>query len=271
MISSLPSIVLVAALLALTGCRVDAETDSAPTPSATVVVTVEPMRLIVAELLGPNQDIPVLLPPGVSPHAYDPLPSAVRAASGADIILAVNPDVDGWVARLGAGSVWWLTPGGQDPHSWLDPLHVRDQLPGLIAALCERLPANCEAIQDRGSNFSLELEAMVPEGVERLSGTRFVPSGIFLSAFAARFQLAAATPIAPTEGVEPSPRDVARSIDAAREAGMVVGQVGFPELAAREVAKASGARYVEVDPIGSTNPVEGYAGLIAQIIRGVSE
>lgn len=261
---------LLAALLILSACRTEQETNSTGATAATVVATVEPIRLIVAELLGPDQDIPVLLPPGVSPHAYDPLPSAVRAASGADIILAINPDVDGWVVRLGAGSVWWLTPEGQDPHSWLDPLHVRDQLPRIIAALCEKLPANCDAIQDRGTDFSRELEAMVPEGVERLSGTRIVPSGIFLSAFAARFQLDAATPIAPTEGVEPSPRDVARSIDAARDAGLVVGQVGFPELAAREVAQASGARYVEVDPIGSTNPVEGYAGLIAQIIGGIS-
>ncbi|NNE71461.1 MAG: zinc ABC transporter substrate-binding protein [Rhodothermales bacterium] len=254
------------ALFALTLVSCQSGGDPASSGQARIVATVEPVRLVAAELLGPEVEIPVLLPPGVSPHAYDPLPSAVMAASEATQILAIHEDVDGWVARIGTANVWWLTPEGEDPHGWLDPLHVRNALPRLAETLCQVLPEDCPAIRERQARFTAELEEFVPAGVERLSGTRLVPSGIYLSAFSARFGVREETPIAPTEGVEPSPGDVARSIETARDAGLVVAQTGFPELAAQEVARASGARLVRIDPIGSSRPVEGYLALIDAII-----
>ncbi len=236
-----------------------------------VVVTIPPLRLVAEQLLDPGTPVATLLPGGVSRHAYDPLPSAVRTAATARVLLAAHPDVDGWVTSLQAGEVWWLTAEDEDPHSWLDPLHVRDALPGLADALCEAYEEQCPAIRQRAVTLARELEDVTAEGIAVLSGIRLVPSGVFLSTFGARFGLQAEAVIAPVEGVEPSPADVARSIDEASTVGLVVGQAGFPELAAAEVARASGARFVRIDPLGSRPPATSYSGLIADIIRALTE
>ncbi len=240
-------------------------------PRAGVVVTIPPLKLIAEQLLDPETPVATLLPGGVSPHAYDPLPSAVRTVAAAQVLLAVHPDVDGWVTGLQADRIWWLTDQGDDPHSWLDPVHVRDALPRLSEALCQVYESQCTSIQRRASDFALELDSLTLEATPALSGLRLVPSGVFLSAFSARFRLRPEAVIAPVEGVEPSPGDVARSIDAARVAGLVVGQAGFPELAAAEVARASGARFVRIDPLGTRPPSASYAGLLAEIIRTLTE
>ena len=243
----------------------------AETSGARLVVTIPPLKLIAEQLLDSGTPVVTLLPGGVSPHAYDPLPSAVRTVSGAQILIAVHPDVDGWVTGLQADRIWWLTDRGDDPHSWLDPIHVRDALPRLSHALCEVYTGQCASIRQRAADFAVELDLLTAKATPALSGLRLVPSGIFLTAFSARFGLQPEAVIAPVEGVEPSPGDVARSIEAARLVGLVVGQAGFPELAAAEVARASGARFVRVDPLGTRPPVANYSGLLAEIIRTLTE
>ena len=46
-----------------------------------VVVTIEPYREPVARLLGDAGEVDVLLPPGASPHAFDPTPRDVPTRS----------------------------------------------------------------------------------------------------------------------------------------------------------------------------------------------
>jgi ABC-type Zn uptake system ZnuABC Zn-binding protein ZnuA len=236
-----------------------------------VVVTITPLKLIAEQLLDSETPVATLLPGGVSPHAYDPLPSAVRTVSSAQLLLAIHPDVDGWVTNMEAKQTWWLTEQQDDPHSWLDPLYVRDALPGLAESLCSVYAVECPSIQQRAEDFATALDALTATATPGLAGLRLVPSGVFLSAFSARFGVQQEAVIAPVEGVEPSPSDVARSIDAARTVGLVVGQSGFPELAAAEVARASGARFVRIDPLGSQPPVATYTGLLEEIIRTLTE
>ncbi|MFT4604873.1 MAG: ABC-type Zn uptake system ZnuABC Zn-binding protein ZnuA [Rhodothermales bacterium] len=240
-------------------------------PRARVVVTIPPLKLLAEQLLDSGTAVTTLLPGGVSPHAYDPLPSAVRTVASSQVLLAIHPDVDGWVTALQADRIWWLTDESDDPHSWLDPIYVRDALPRLSEVLCQVYDRQCPAIQQRASALAVELDSLTMKATPALSGLRLVPSGVFLSAFSARFHLQPEAVIAPVEGVEPSPRDVARSIDAARSAGLVVGQAGFPELAATEVAQASGARFVRIDPLGTRPPATTYADLLDEIIRTLTQ
>lgn len=208
-----------------------------------------------------------LLPAGVSPHAYDPLPSAVRSASRASLLWAVDPDVDGWVTTLGHGDVLWLnSEPDSDPHAWLDPEAVRRALPRLVSALCAAEPEECDAVKIRAARLEQELLDLVEAGRQRLEGLRMVMSSTFLDAFARRMGIVIESTISPVEGVEPSAARLQSSIEEARSTGLVVGQSALPERAARLVAEASGARFVELDPIGSPESAASYPELIGHLI-----
>ena len=64
-----------------------------------VVVSIEPYRDAVQRLLGDDATVDVLLPPGASPHAYDPTPRQVAGLADADLVI-VNGGLDAWVLTM---------------------------------------------------------------------------------------------------------------------------------------------------------------------------
>ena len=228
------------------------------------VATIHPLAVIAGSVA--DTEVYTLLPPGVSPHAYDPLPSAVRMASAASQIIAVHPEIDGWATALAESPVHWMVPEGGDPHGWLDPRVVRDALPALGVLLCPE--ATCSA---RVDSMHAGLNDLLLEGRSRLEGRPVVLSSNFLTAFASAFGLEVVSIVAPVEGVEPSPSALQASISAAREAGLVVGQTRLPEHAARRVAEAAGVPFVAIDPIGTMETAPTYATLIETIVAAIAE
>lgn len=64
-----------------------------------IVVSIEPYREAVERLAGDGATVDVLLPPGASPHAFDPSPRDVVRLADADLVV-VNGGLDGWLLRL---------------------------------------------------------------------------------------------------------------------------------------------------------------------------
>ncbi len=235
------------------------------------MVTLHPLSLIVQEVVGDRFEVTTLLPAGLSPHAYDPVPSAVRKASSAHLILAADPDVDGWSIALTDREVWWFNSPEQtipkDPHFWLDPLAVKASLPRLVEQLCRLAPADCVEFGDRSSRFGTLLENLAAHGLSTLRGRECVVSAPFMNGAAERFGLVILDTISSAEGVEPSIKDIRRAAQAAERAGLVLAQRALPERAAILVSQISGSRLAVIDVIGTPESHPDYASLIEQLIR----
>jgi ABC-type Zn uptake system ZnuABC Zn-binding protein ZnuA len=237
------------------------------------VVTLHPLRLIVHEIVGDALPIRTLLPAGVSPHAYDPVPSAARSAATAVLVLAVQPSVDGWAAALGSRPVWWFGDADPrtngDPHFWLDPLAVKATLPSLTERLCTLRPRQCGDFKDRSARFGNRLDVLVSEGRTALQGRLCVVSAPFLSGFARRFGMEILDTVSPVEGVEPSTGDIQQAIAASRKAGLLIAQASLPDQAPVLVSQVSGARLVVVDILGGPETTPDYESLISRVIEQI--
>jgi len=67
--------------------------------AVTVTVSIPPLAGMVAPLLGKDDQLNVLLKPGVSPHGFQLRPSHLRTLQNSDLVLFVGGGVDAWIEK----------------------------------------------------------------------------------------------------------------------------------------------------------------------------
>jgi len=274
-----------------------------------VTASIRPVALLVAEVGGGEVAVHTLLPPGASPHGYEPTPSQVRDLAGADLLVTVGAGLDPWAERLHravgrgvpilelAGHTRLLPApvghphegeesdadadhgAGGDPHVWLDPLRVRDDLvPAIVRALSEAAPDRAPAFARGGEAFRARLTGLdreLAEGLEPVAGGAFVAFHGSFTYFAARYGLDPVAVVEPLPGREPSARWMRQVIEAGRGSGAraVLIEPQFNPRIARTIAEQFGARLVTVDPLGAADGAAGdtYADLMRFNLRAFRE
>ena len=74
-------------------------------PQVGVVTSILPIAYVAQELGGKRVQVDVLVPPGASPHTFEPVPSDMVKLQRARLFLRVGAGLDGWSDKLrGAGS-----------------------------------------------------------------------------------------------------------------------------------------------------------------------
>jgi len=217
-----------------------------------------------------------LVPPGASPHAYEPRPSDLARVADARLLVVAGRGVDDWVARLavaeGPAPFALLDALGalSDPHFWLDPIAVRDAaLPALEAALAAEDPEGREHYAERRRAFAERLTALDAEIRSALTGVArrpLVPLHDAWGAFAGRYGITMLSAVEQRAAEEPTPRTLARLADAARAGGAaaVLVEPQLPPAAAAALAESLGVPAVLADPYGDPRVREraSYAALL---------
>ncbi|AEB11540.1 metal ABC transporter substrate-binding protein [Marinithermus hydrothermalis] len=265
----------------------------------TYVATIPPLKMILEPLVQGRAEVTALLPPGASPHTFEPRPSDLRRLTNAQALFYVAPEFDGWAARLPAQTrveVLPLVPeayrrhftageehagetdrhGGTDPHFWTDPLTVQATLPALVDALCELDPPGCPQYQENATAFAAELEALAEELEAKLAPLEGRPVLLFhesLGYFLDRYGLRVAAVLEPFPGKEPTPRYLKEILKTVREAGVraVFTEPQLPKRPAEVIAEAAGIRLHVLDPLGGTEGRATYPELMRYNARALLE
>ena len=276
---------LVAALCAA-GCAA-----RSPHGGVTYVTTVQPLRAIIAEVVGDRGEVKALLPPGASPHTYEPRPSDAAAAESATAVFYAAEDVDVWAAKLPAMeriSLFSFLPedaripysetgadaddhdhatGTSNGHFWSDPLVVKAILPKLVERLCALDPDGADTYRKNATRFASELEALdaaMNAQFATLGGRpvlMFHPSWTY---FMHRYGLAVAGMVEPFPGKEPTPKFLTALVASAKEQGVraVCTEPQLPRRPAEVIAQECGLPLFEIDPNGGVDGRRTYRELI---------
>jgi zinc transport system substrate-binding protein len=146
--------------------------------------------------------------------------------------------------------------GTGNPHVWLDPVRVRDEIvPRMSAFLQEIAPADAAAIRVRAGAVADSLTALDARIRGILANVRtrdFIATHDAWTYFAARYGLTSLGSLFERPGHEPSARSLAALVDAARvhEVHAVLAEPQLAETAARALAGEIDAPVVMVDPLG---------------------
>lgn len=272
----------------------------APVASAStlrVTVSVPPYANIVERLGGEHLTVSTLLPPGASPHAFDPTPSQAASLARADLIV-MNGGLDAWLDRLVAATapdvpilviMESIDLGvaaidgaeadheadqdhghvGVNPHVWLDPL-LMIQAASVIAQELKTLdPENSAAYAaglERLTADLLALDAELTVALAPIAGAPFVPFHDAWPYFARRYGLDLVLTLEPFPGREPSPRYVAEAVATVRaaRAKAIFDERQLNPRSAQVVAESAGVALATLDPLGGAPGPTSYEELLRQ-------
>ncbi len=253
--------------------------------------TIAPLASLAAQVAGSGWDVVTVVPPGVSPHVFEPGPRDVRRLAKARIVVTVGAGYDAWAAGLvaacaaravvhDAGASVGVRAGdaapgdhdhdgeiGRDPHWWLSPRRAAKALGPLAEAFARLDPAGADSYRARAAVAARSLAALDAEiGAElaAVKGRSVVSTHNSWAYFLADYGLVNGGSIEPVPGREPSPREIRALIDLVRERRIpaLFTEPQFSPSAARVVASDAGVRLVVADPLGGVPGRESYAELL---------
>lgn len=94
----LPMLLLVCSLLAWP------ETSCTAASRLKIAATIFPLYDLVRNVAGPAVEVVLLLPPGASPHTFEPRPGTMRALTGSTLLFAIGHGLDDWALRVAQGA-----------------------------------------------------------------------------------------------------------------------------------------------------------------------
>lgn len=165
------------------------------------------------------------------PHEFDPTPSQIRSVYGSEIFIYNGGGIDRWAERIsgdlkrrgttvieimGALRVRGINIDPDDPHVWLDPVIVQDEIMIIRDALMKVDPLNKEFYFMNAKRYLKRLKRLEKEFEQGLKGCRIRDIFITHNAInylARRYNFNVHALLGVNPESEPSPRRIIRLIE----------------------------------------------------------
>ncbi len=240
-----------------------------------VIVSIPPQKYIVDRISGGEVEVEVLLPRAASPLTYQITPKQLGAIKKARLYLTIgvpfehtnmeriksaNPDLPAtdmsrYVAKLAMGEHHDHHEGHHhrhDPHTWLSPPHLMLLSRAALQDLIRLFPQKKERFMQNYHKLIADLAALDGEIYAQELDKKFVVYHPSFGYFAAVYDLEQ-IPIE-REGKEPSAKELAALVKAAKGARVLITEPQFPQRSALFLAKRLGLRVVTIDPLAYDIP-----------------
>ncbi len=146
-----------------------------------VVVSILPLADFVEQAGGDKVNVTVMVPPGASPHSYEPKPSQLVAVSKARMFVEVGTDVEfelAWMDKLMkinkdmlvVNSSQGIRLMGKDPHVWLSPSSAEKMVVNICDGLVRLDPQDQDYYVANKNKYLAQLDELDRSTRERLSG-----------------------------------------------------------------------------------------------------
>jgi len=300
-------------LLVIAGCAapVAAPAERASTSATStrlrIVTTVSPITNVVYNIAGEHAEIVGIVPEGVNSHTYEPAPSDARQLVDADLIFINGLKLEEPTLKLAEANAkdgaeivllgdQTISPeeyvfdfsfpeegGSPNPHLWPNPFLTLKYAEIVRDTLIARDPAHADAYTANYAAFAERIEALdaaikatvasIPEQNRKL--LTYHDSWAY---FAPVYGMTVIGAIQPSDFAEPSAREIVEIIEQlkAEQAPAIFGSEVFPSPVLEQIARESGAAYVDDlrdDDLpgqpGDDN--HSYFGLMAENLRIMAE
>ena len=253
----------------LVACAPSSRRDLAATESGKPVVltTFTVLADLAEQVAGDRLDVRSITKPGAEVHGYEPTPSDLEAAQGANLIVENGLGLERWAQRFvsAAGSVPTVTlsegmqpeliagdvaAGKPNPHAWMSPKRTQHYVDRLVQAFSQLDPAGSLEFRQRGEAYKQQLRQLDQELRQALDQVppdqRLLVSCEGAFTYLARdYGLDEAYLWPVNAETQVTPRRLARLINTVKQRHVpaVFCESTVSDEAQREVARATGARF----------------------------
>jgi len=267
----------------LCGCISDDEEASPEeTAAVSVVASIVPLGTFASVVGGDRATVTVLIPPGTSPHTFEPSPSQLMEVEEADLYVKNGAGLEIWMERIIRANQEMLIVDSSsgidlieaadsrdlaadnqgrkvhqkiltaDPHIWLSPKNAMIIVEEICQGLIEVDPEKAEFYRDNRDDYLerlRELDSDLNSTFSELDRKEFIvlhPAWSYLARDYGLIQVA----ILESEK-EPGPRYLAEIVEVAREKKIktIFVDPNFNPKSAEIIAEEIGGRVVPLDPL----------------------
>jgi zinc transport system substrate-binding protein len=248
--------------------------ETKPADKIGVAVTLLPQADFIEHVGGEKVDITIMVPPGASPHTYEPTPSQMAALTKAEMYAQVGSRVEFelvWMDKLIAINQKMLIidcsegielremvdndehgHSAMDPHIWLSPLNAKIMVRNISDGLVQVDPENKTYYLQNRDAYIEKLEALdkdIRNGLASVKNRAFLVFHAAWGYFSRDYGLEQ-IPIE-VGGEEPSAQDIASLIKEAKEHNIrvVFASPQFNPESAEVIAREINGRVVLIDPL----------------------
>lgn len=251
-----------------------------------VAATIFPLADIARNVGGDLVDVVAIMPPGASPHTFEPTPDTINAVSGAQVIFRVGSGLDNWVdgvtgamkakplvVGVSAGiELRKFEDGTTDPHYWLSLKNGQMIAINIANQLSKLDPKNTEKYMVAMMAYTKKLEAADTELHKILAPVKGKSFATFHEAwfyFAKEYGLDVAEAFEPFPGKEPTPAYLKEFRDTIRAKGIkwIFSEPQFSSDAIAQVATDLNVRLGVLDPEGGQGKDPAQQGYIPMMLR----
>ena len=250
-----------------------------------VIATFYPLADFAQNVGGDKVTVSILAPETVDVHDFEPTPSSITAVSTADVLIYNGVGLEPWIQNVVSSSEnknlvqvdtsqgITLLPVAQqfqddnmiyDPHIWLNPVDVQQQVRNILQGLIQADPADSEYFTQNADTYIAKLEALNQQAINATTGTatnRFVTFHEAFSYFANQYNITQVPILGPFEE-EPSAGDIQNVIDAIHQYGL--RYVGYESLEnpaiSQSISTQTNASLIEMNPIEGLTDEQKTAG-----------
>lgn len=292
--------------LGLAGLLLGACNGAAPASSAgsaapvLAAASIPPLADLVRQVGGERVEVVTLVPPGASPHTYEPTPAQMRRLSQARVLFlngvglefwadkavdaAANPNLRVVVLSAGLPVLQEEESPTEDghahtqgnPHLWLNPRLAMRYVERIRDALSEVDPDGAVAYHANAARYLDELARLDAEIRQTVATFRTREVVVFHPAwtyFCAEYGLHIAAVVEESPGKEPTPQDIAAVVAALRraQAGALFAEPQLPPHVAEAIAAEAGVPVLYLDPLGGVPGRETYLDLMRYNLRQLAQ
>jgi len=281
-------------LLCPTGCNLG--NGSSTNQKIIIAVTIAPQKEFVEAIGGNRVEVLLMVPPGASPHTYEPTPSQLSKLERAAMYAKVGSGIDfelAWLDNLidinkemlvidcSSGiTLQEITAsyndehedGGHsnlDPHIWLSPANARIMVENIARGLIQIDSSNKSYYESNRNSYLAELaqlENAINDSLSSITNRIFMVYHPAWGYFATSFNLTM-IPVE-EEGKEPTLAGLANLIDQAKEHGIKVVFVSpqYSTQSAEVIAAEIDGMVVFIDPLAE-NYIDNLRSVAAEMVK----
>lgn len=233
-----------------------------------ISVSIAPQAFFVKKIAADTLNINVILPPNSNEHNFEFKPSVMQKLEKSDIYFTIGLEFEKvfldkfkqnfpklQIINIQKNITLIQTHDAHehehfDPHTWLDPILVQTMALNIYDALSQKYPQNKNLYKQNLDQFLKELNSLnlqIASKLEKLKNKEFIVYHPSWTYFAKRYNLIQI----PVEilGKEPKSKDLQNLITLIKNKNIKVifVQSGFPENAAKTLAKECDAQIYKID------------------------